>query len=203
MRFMEFMLTDYQAQGTQHLAPKVYTYKKKTASATKALTMREDQFGNVSRIRTQTIRPSELTGWVVTHTDPPITDTETASAAKGLPADTTQPAGKTSATPSPSSITIARQACSIVRSEALDNASARPIIFSNVTLTTKTYLAEASETVGNTMGKPSDIEGDFEVVSKAELDDDDLGVMDDGSFEVVDDEDFGVVDGEGPSAVNG
>jgi hypothetical protein len=202
---MRHILTDSQAQRVQHLVPKVYTYKMKIPSATRALTMRVDQFGNISRLRTLAIKPSELTGWVVTHSDLPIADAKTASAVKDLPENATQAAEKTSATLTSPSTTVARQVCSVERPKDPGNTSATPTSSSNVILTLrpKTHSVECLKVVNNTIRKPSGIEEEFELVSKAELDDEEFDVVDAGDLDVVNDEDFDVVDNEGPSTANG
>ena len=202
---MRHILTDSQAQRVQHLVPKVYTYKMKIPSATRALTMRVDQFGNIYRLRTLAIKPSELTGWVVTHSDLPIADAKTASAVKDLPENATQAAEKTSATPNSPSTTVARQVCSAKFPKTLSDDSASLASSSNVTLTLrpKSHSVEYSKAVGNTIRKPSGIKEEFELVSKAELDDEEFDVVDDEEFSIVDDEDFDVVDNEGPSTANG
>jgi hypothetical protein len=202
---MRNILTDSQAQRVQHLVPKVYTYRMKIPSATKALTMRVDQFGNISRLRTLAIKPSELTGWMVTHSDLPIADARTASAVKDLPENANQAAEKTSATPTSPSTTVTRQVHSVERPKDPGNASATPTSSSNVILTLrpKTRSVECLKVVNNTIRKPSGIEEEFELVSKTELDDEEFDVVNDEEFDVADDEDFDVVDNECPSTANG
>jgi hypothetical protein len=110
------LLTISQAHEAQWFAPKVYTYKKKVVSTTRAVTMRVDQFGNVSRIRPHPIKPSELTGWVITHVDPPISNASTAPA----------PKDQAFATPASANTTATRKVYTIEHLTAIGKTGAVP-----------------------------------------------------------------------------
>jgi hypothetical protein len=143
-----------------------------------------DQFGTTSHFRPHTVKPSTLTGWVITHVDTPITHATMTSTPKDMPEALTQSAEKTSATPNSSSSTIARRVYSIKHLEAIGKAVTGPRP-SHATLL-KMGLIECLKPLGKITRKTSDEER-FVIVSKAELDN----------------EDFDVVDCEGPSATNG
>jgi hypothetical protein len=144
-----------------------------------------DQFGSISQIRSQTIQPSELTGWVVTHSNLPVTDATTASSAEGLPETLTKPADIIPAT-SPST-TISRHVYSI---KCLKDLGSTAIVSAplSITLGPKVHSIGClkGKVVNNSVSKPCAVEEVFEIVSKAEIDNE-----------------FDVLDGEGPSAANG
>jgi hypothetical protein len=131
---------------------------------------------------------------VVTRSGIPATDATAASSAEALPENTAQPAENTvqpaenpSATPISSSTTVTRQVYSIEYLKALGSTAIDPASF-NTTLGPKVHSIGClkGKVINNTISKPSAIEEGFEIVSKAELDDE-----------------FDVLVDEGPSAANG
>lgn len=179
------LLTILQVRHAQRLAPKVYTYKKRVISATRAVIMRVDQSGGISQLRPYTIKPSELTGWVVTRTGPPISAATTASPPTELPKITTLPDVKTSTNVTSSDTTVTKRTYSIEQLKTLGKTDTGPP-HSHTTLSPGSCSIGCLKAFGNA-SKLSGIEDGFEVVSMAELDD----------------EEFDVVNGEGPSATNG
>jgi hypothetical protein len=174
-----------QARQAQCFAPKIYTYKKKIISTTRAVTIRMDQFGGISQIRPFNIKPSEVTGWVITRTDPPFA----APAPENLPEKTTLPAEKTSISPNPSSTTVAKRVYSIESLKTIGKTVTETLpsdITSDLPFNHKLGLIGCLKAIGRITRKIR-AEDRYVIVSKADLDG----------------EDFDVVDSESPSARNG
>jgi hypothetical protein len=179
------LLTILQARQAQRLAPKIYTYKKKIISTTRAVTIRVDQFGVISQIRPFNVKPSEVTGWVITRTDPSFA----APAPEHLPGKITLPAEKTSTKPTLSNTTIARRVYSIESLKTIGKTVTETLpsdITSDLPFNHKLGLIGCLKAVSKITRKVH-VEERYVIVSKAELDD----------------EEFDVVDSEGPSARNG
>jgi hypothetical protein len=179
------LLTILQARQARCLAPKIYTYKKKIISTTRAVTIRVDQFGGISQIRPFQIKPSEVTGWVITRTDPPFV----APTPEHLPEKNTLPAEKTLTSPTPSSTTIARRVYSIESLKTIGKTVTETLssdITSDLPFNHKLGLIGCLKAIGKITRKIR-AEDRYVIVSKVDLDD----------------EDFDVVDSESPSARNG
>lgn len=174
-----------QARQALRRAPKIYTYKERIISTTRAVTIRVDQFGVISQIRPFNVKPSEVTGWVITRTDPPFA----APAPEHLPGKITLPAEKTSTNPTLSNTTIARRVYSIESLKTIGKTVTETLpsdITSDLPFNHKLGLIGCLKAIGKITRKIR-AEDRYLIVSKAELDD----------------EEFDVVDSEGPSARNG
>jgi len=174
-----------QARQALRRAPKIYTYKERIISTTRAVTIRVDQFGVISQIRPFNVKSSEVTGWVITRTDPPFA----APAPEHLPGKITLPAEKTSTNPTLSNTTIARRVYSIESLKTIGKTVTETLpsdITSDLPFNHKLGLIGCLKAIGKITRKIR-AEDRYLIVSKAELDD----------------EEFDVVDSEGPSARNG
>jgi hypothetical protein len=174
-----------QTRQALRRAPKIYTYKERIISTTRAVTIRVDQFGVISQIRPFNVKPSEVTGWVVTRTDPPFA----APAPEHLPGKITLSAEKTSTNPTLSNTTIARLVYSIESLKTIGKTVTETLpsdITSDLPFNHKLGLIGCLKAIGK-ITRRIRAEDRYVIVSKAELDD----------------EEFDVVDSEGPSARNG
>jgi hypothetical protein len=148
----------------------------------RAVTIRVDQFGGVSQIRPFNIKPSEVTGRVVTRTDPPFA----APAREHLPEKITLPAEKTPTSPTPSSTTVVRRVYSIESLKTIGKTVTETLpsdITSDLPFNHKLGLIGCLKAIGKITRKIR-AEDRYVLLSKADLDD----------------EDFDVVDSESPSA---
>jgi hypothetical protein len=179
------LLTSLQARQALRRAPKIYTYKERIISTTRAVTIRVDQFGIVSQIRPFNVKPSEVTGWVITRTDPPFA----APAPEHLPGKITLPAEKTSTNPTLSNTTIARRVYSNESLKTIGKTVTETLpsdITSDLPFNHKLGLIGCLKAIGKITRKIR-AEDRYVIASRAELED----------------EEFDVVDSEGPSARNG
>ena len=179
------MLTSLQARQALRRAPKIYTYKERIISTTRAVTIRVDQFGVISQIRPFNVKPSEVTGWVITRTDPPFA----APAPEHLPGKITLPAEKTSTNPTLSNTTIARRVYFNESLKTIGKTVTETLpsdITSDLPFNHKLGLIGCLKAIGKITRKIR-AEDRYVIVSRAELED----------------EEFDVVDSEGPSARNG
>jgi hypothetical protein len=179
------LLTSLQARQALRRAPKIYTYKERIISTTRAVTIRVDQFGVISQIRPFNVKPSEVTGWVITRTDPPFA----APAPEHLPGKITLPAEKTSTNPTLSNTTIARRVYSNESLKTIGKTVTETLpsdITSDLPFNHKLGLIGCLKAIGKITRKTR-AEDRYVIVSRAELED----------------EEFDVVDSEGPSARNG
>lgn len=174
-----------QARQALRRAPKIYTYKESIISTTRAVTIRVDQFGVISQIRPFNVKPSEVTGWVITRTDPPFA----APAPEHLPGKITLPAEKTSTNPTLSNTTIARRVYFNESLKTIGKTVTETLpsdITSDLPFNHKLGLIGCLKAIGKITRKIR-AEDRYVIVSRAELED----------------EEFDVVDSEGPSARNG